>query len=161
MKCNQIDKIAPQLLRREVDSEMRLDVISHLRQCVECRKIYFQYHNLFYSIDRNLVEPAAEIDINSFNNSVKQKIVELTNYLFSEIPEIRFGAMAYGWAKYSEYPQEDPRNYLEFTDSKLAICNFIESLYADGGVEPWGDALWLANSWTWRSNAKKLYIHKK
>jgi hypothetical protein len=74
MRCNQIEKIIPQLLRREVNSETRLDVINHLRQCNQCRTIYYHYQNMYYSIDRNIVLPAEEIDINSFNESVRQRI---------------------------------------------------------------------------------------
>ena len=77
MKCNQIENIIPQLLRREVDSETRLDAITHLRECVHCRRIYLQYQNIFYSIDRNVVRCDTKIDMDSFSESVKRRINSL------------------------------------------------------------------------------------
>ncbi|NHJ01609.1 MAG: VWA domain-containing protein [Candidatus Heimdallarchaeota archaeon] len=91
-------------------------------------------------------------------NSVKNKLNDLIMILSTEIPDLRIGAIVYGWREYSEYPASHLSNYLPFTSNFEDIKDFINSLYASGTYEPWGDALWLANSWNWREAANKLII---
>ncbi|MHA1974449.1 MAG: vWA domain-containing protein [Candidatus Hodarchaeales archaeon] len=91
-------------------------------------------------------------------DSVKRELVNLTMYLVSKIPQLRMGAIVYGWSEYSEYPLSNVNNYVELTSNFNSINTFIDSLYASGGHEPWGDALYLANSWDWRPDASKLII---
>ncbi len=90
--------------------------------------------------------------------SVKAKFLEITDQLTQQIPSLRIGMIVYGWNKYSEYPTSSQNNYIEFTEDIEAVNTFIQGLYAAGGKEPWGDAFYLANSWTWRENAQKLII---
>ncbi|MFX0013865.1 MAG: VWA domain-containing protein [Promethearchaeota archaeon] len=90
--------------------------------------------------------------------SVQQKLTELTDTLSSEIPELRMGVIVYGWDKYSENPMSQTNNQLQFTNNFAAVRTFINSLYASGGWEPWGAALYLANTWEWRPTAQKLII---
>ncbi|UCE12829.1 MAG: VWA domain-containing protein [Candidatus Heimdallarchaeota archaeon] len=90
--------------------------------------------------------------------SVQAKLTSMTDTLSKEIPELRMGVIVYGWAEYSEYPMSNPGNYIEFTSDFNAIKDFIDSLYPQGGDEPWGDALYLANTWDWRAAAQKLII---
>ncbi|MHA1215064.1 MAG: vWA domain-containing protein [Candidatus Hodarchaeales archaeon] len=90
--------------------------------------------------------------------SVKRELINLTSLLSAQIPQLRMGAIVYGWKEYSEYPISSKNNYVEFTSNFDLIHNFINSLYASGGYEPWGDALYLANTWDWRSEASKLII---
>ncbi|MBD3190094.1 MAG: VWA domain-containing protein [Candidatus Heimdallarchaeota archaeon] len=90
--------------------------------------------------------------------SVKSEFLAITDRLTEKIPSLRMGMIVYGWSKYSEYPASHPDNYIEFTDDFDAIYDFIDSLYAGGGTEPWGDAFWLANSWDWREAVPKLAI---
>lgn len=89
--------------------------------------------------------------------AVQEKLTNMTDTLSKEIPELRMGVIVYGWKKYSEHPMT-PGNYIEFTSDFSAIKDFIDSLYAEGALEPWGDALYLANTWDWRSTAQKLII---
>ncbi|MFX0085763.1 MAG: VWA domain-containing protein [Candidatus Hodarchaeota archaeon] len=94
-------------------------------------------------------------------NSVKQEITTLTNTLSQEIPNLRIGIIIYGWIKYGENPitMYQSGNQLPFTSDFNAVRNFINSLEASGGDEPWGDALYLANNyWDWRSDSQKLII---
>ncbi len=91
-------------------------------------------------------------------NQVKSEFLALTNRLTQTISSLRIGMIVYGWAQYNEYPTEDPRNYIEFTDNYNSINNFISELSANGGHEPWGDALYLASTWDWREEASKLII---
>jgi hypothetical protein len=91
-------------------------------------------------------------------NSVIAELNNLITTLSTEIPELRMGVIVYGWGRYSEYPMSSPYNYIQFTDDFASIVTFINSLYASGGKEPWGDALHLANSWDWREDASKLII---
>ena len=133
MKCNQIDKIIPQLLRREVDSETRLDVIIHLRHCPECRKLYYHYHNIFYSIDRNIVHPAIEIDMSSFDESVRQQIktvkplqkkIQLYNLIYAAAAVLFILAVIYSFSHgiftstpgLSEKEEITLKEHLEFED---------------------------------------------
>ncbi|MFW9854520.1 MAG: VWA domain-containing protein [Candidatus Thorarchaeota archaeon] len=90
--------------------------------------------------------------------SVKQKITDLINNISQEIPNLRIGIIIYGWEKYSNYPMDHPGNQLQFTADFDAVKTFINSLYAGGGTEPWGDALHLGNTWDWRETAQKLII---
>ncbi len=90
--------------------------------------------------------------------AVKAKFLKVTNRLAQEISSLRVGMIVYGWERYSEYPTSSPSNYIEFTENIKAVNRFIQGLYAAGGKEPWGDAFWLANSWTWREDAQKLII---
>jgi len=91
-------------------------------------------------------------------NQVKSEFLALTESLTQTISSLRIGMIVYGWAQYNQYPTEDSRNYIEFTEDYQSINNFINSLEANGGHEPWGDALYLASTWTWRESASKLII---
>ncbi len=91
-------------------------------------------------------------------DSVKAEFLDIVANLTSKIASLRIGAMIYGCSRYSEYPQEHPSNYIEFTDDFNAVDDFISDMIATGGVEPWGDALYLANSWGWREDIPKILI---
>lgn len=90
-------------------------------------------------------------------DSVKAKINALTSSLSQEIPNLRMGVIVYGWDLYSQYPFHSG-NQLLFTSDFSAVHTFINSLFARGGVEPWGDALNVANTYDWRTGAQKLII---
>ncbi len=91
-------------------------------------------------------------------DSVKTEFLNIMEYLIQKIPSLRIGVIIYGCDEYSEYPQEHPENYRVFTDDFIAINNFINGIIVSGRVEPWGDALYLANSWNWREDAAKMII---
>ncbi|MCE7744962.1 MAG: VWA domain-containing protein, partial [Candidatus Heimdallarchaeota archaeon] len=91
-------------------------------------------------------------------NSVKVEFLAMTNRLTQTISSLRMGMIVYGWSEYSEYPTANPNNYIEFTDDFNAINDLINELTPDGGTEPWGDALYLANTWDWREEVPKLLI---
>lgn len=90
--------------------------------------------------------------------SVQSELTEIITTLEVEIPDLRIGAISYGWNKYSEYPMSSENNYIPLTTDFINLKEFIDTLYASGGVEPWGDALYLANTWEWRDEANKLVI---
>ncbi|NPE09962.1 MAG: VWA domain-containing protein [Asgard group archaeon] len=91
-------------------------------------------------------------------DQVKSEFLALTESLTQTISSLRIGMIVYGWAEYDQYPTEDSRNYIEFTENYQSINDFISRLEANGGHEPWGDALYLASTWTWRETASKLII---
>lgn len=90
--------------------------------------------------------------------SVQDELNKIITTLDEEIPDIRIGAIAYGWALHSEYPMSSTSNYIPLTTDFGNLKEFINSLYASGGIEPWGDALYLADTWEWREEANKLII---
>ncbi len=90
--------------------------------------------------------------------SVKAEFLAMTSRLTQTITYLRIGMIVYGWSKYSEYPTASPNNYIEFTDDFEEINDLISELQANGGIEPWGDALYLANTWDWRDEVPKLLI---
>jgi len=91
-------------------------------------------------------------------DSVKTEFLAMTSRLTQTISSLRMGMIVYGWSEYSEYPTASPNNYIEFTDDFNAINNLIGELTPNGGTEPWGDALYLANTWDWREEVPKLLI---
>jgi hypothetical protein len=91
-------------------------------------------------------------------DSVKAEFLEITSRLSQTITYLRMGMIVYGWSKYSEYPTASTNNYIEFTDDFNAINTLINELTPNGGTEPWGDALFLANTWVWRDEVPKLLI---
>ncbi|MHA2233651.1 MAG: vWA domain-containing protein, partial [Candidatus Hodarchaeales archaeon] len=95
-------------------------------------------------------------------DAVKSQLNSLIDNLTLAFTEVRLGAVVYGWNKYDEYPADDDSNYVALGDDFSAIRSFINALYASGGDEPWGDALWVALNWMeWRpdpSIAKMLVI---
>ena len=91
-------------------------------------------------------------------NSVKAEFLAMTSRLTQTISSLRMGMIVYGWSKYSEFPTASPNNYVEFTDDFNAINDLINELTPNGGTEPWGDALYLANTWNWRDEVPKLLI---
>ncbi|MHA2307501.1 MAG: vWA domain-containing protein [Candidatus Hodarchaeales archaeon] len=90
--------------------------------------------------------------------SVKEKITNITDNLPKEIPQLRIGIIIYGWTEFAENPLSHTGNLLPFTTDFEAVKDYINSLYAAGSKEPWGDALYLANSLEWRENSQKLII---
>ncbi len=90
--------------------------------------------------------------------SVQTELTDLITTLTAEIPDLRIGIIVYGWSKFSEYPMSSSKNYIPLTTDFNTIKDFIESLYSSGGTEPWGDALYYANTWDWRQEAHKLVI---
>ncbi len=91
-------------------------------------------------------------------DAVKAELNDLIANLTSSIPDLRMGVIVFGWMEYDEYPTVDPRNYVELTNDYESVKSLINSLNARGGIEPWGDALYLANSWNWREEAAKLIV---
>ena len=91
-------------------------------------------------------------------SAVQNELTTLVSKLSSEIPDLRIGIIIYGWGKYSEYPAESSNNFVELTNEFDDLKEFINSLYASGGTEPWGDALQYINGWDWRETAQKLVI---
>ncbi len=91
-------------------------------------------------------------------NSVQDELTRLINVLTNEIPDLRIGVIVYGSSTYSEYPTLSSENYISFSKDFDRITSFINDLSAGGGIEPWGDALYLVNSWDWRETAQKLAI---
>ncbi|NHK31025.1 MAG: VWA domain-containing protein [Asgard group archaeon] len=92
-------------------------------------------------------------------DQVKQEFLTISNNLVQHIPDLRMGVMIYGCTAFgSEYPQESPENYIEFTSDFNAVDAFISKLVASGSVEPWGDALAFANTWDWSEDIPKLII---
>ncbi|MHA2307544.1 MAG: vWA domain-containing protein, partial [Candidatus Hodarchaeales archaeon] len=90
--------------------------------------------------------------------SVQNELTTLINNLSAEIPDLKIGICIYGWNKHSEYPADSSGNYLELTNEFNDLKELINSLYASGGTEPWGDALSFINGWNWRETAQKLVI---
>lgn len=90
--------------------------------------------------------------------SVQEELTDLINTLSAEIPDLKIGVIIYGSSKYSEYPMSHPYNYLDLTTNFDSVKAIINSFSATGGTEPWGDALYLAGTFTWRENAQKLII---
>lgn len=89
----------------------------------------------------------AEID------AVKAQLTSLLDNLTLAYADVRIGAVVYGWSEYSQFPADDARNYIQLSDDYSAVRQFINALYAGGGIEPWGDALWVAlNTMEWRTS---------
>jgi len=91
-------------------------------------------------------------------DSVKAEIQALIVELQENITDLRMGIIIHGWKEYSEYPSNDSRNYIELTDDAQSVSDFIDTVYADGGVEPWGDALAYIDGWDWRNVAKLVIL---
>ncbi|MHA2272452.1 MAG: vWA domain-containing protein [Candidatus Hodarchaeales archaeon] len=86
-------------------------------------------------------------------DAVKAQLTSLLDNLTLAYVDVRIGAIVYGWSQYSQYPADDARNYIHLSDDFSAARQFINALYAGGGIEPWGDALWLAlNTMDWRTD---------
>ncbi|MHA1978382.1 MAG: vWA domain-containing protein [Candidatus Hodarchaeales archaeon] len=90
--------------------------------------------------------------------SVQTELTELINTLSAEIPDLRIGAIFHGSTRFSEYPTRSESNYLDLTSDFSSVSTLINSFSASGGTEPWGDALYLAKSFSWRPNSQKLII---
>ncbi len=82
--------------------------------------------------------------------AIKTQLNSLLTNLTDSYHDVRVGAVVYGSKIYSEYPADDPRNYLPLSNDFIAVSEFIDDLRAYGGEEPWGDALWVANNFSWR-----------
>lgn len=91
-------------------------------------------------------------------NSVKAKLNDIIENFTAEMSSPRIGVIIHGWNKYSEYPMSSPNNSISLTEDFDLVKTFINSLNAGGSTEPWGDALYLANTWDWREDAAKLII---
>ncbi|MHA1739683.1 MAG: vWA domain-containing protein [Candidatus Heimdallarchaeota archaeon] len=91
-------------------------------------------------------------------SSAKAELLALILRLQNSISDLRMGVIVHGWQMYSEYPMDDPRNYIEFTDDAQSVSDFVAGLTADGGFEPWGDALYLASTWDWREGPKLIVM---
>ena len=84
--------------------------------------------------------------------AVQSKLLDLVTNLTATIPDIRFGGVIFGSSIHSQFPTDSTSNYQELTADQDAIITFLQGLSAGGGIEPWGDALYLADSWDWREN---------
>jgi hypothetical protein len=91
-------------------------------------------------------------------DAVKNELNDLITNLTGSIPDLRMGVIVFGWNVYDEYPTEASYNYVPLTTDFDLVKNLINSLFARGAIEPWGDALYLANSWDWREHASKLIV---
>ncbi len=91
-------------------------------------------------------------------SSVQRELTKLIDSLSSEIPDLRIGAIFYGSTRYSEFPTRSESNYIDLTSDYSRVRSLVNSFSASGGTEPWGDALYLAKTFNWRSHAQKLII---
>ncbi|MFX1254163.1 MAG: VWA domain-containing protein [Promethearchaeota archaeon] len=127
--------------------------------------------SLMYELNLGIIEPDAiqtSVDVvllidasgsmGEEISSVQSQLNNLVSVLETEITDLQIGVVVYGWSKYSEYPMSNTNNYVELTSNFEVVKSLINELYASGGTEPWGDALYLVNTWDWRDTANKLII---
>ncbi|MHA1718085.1 MAG: vWA domain-containing protein [Promethearchaeota archaeon] len=85
---------------------------------------------------------------------VKGKVQNLINSLYSNITNVRIGVIFFGNTQYAENPYDDERDILDFTSDTDQIQNFLDPWAANGGWEPWGDALRYLKQLSWQSSAR-------
>jgi len=74
----------PELVRREVGAESRIELINHLRNCSDCREEYESYLKMFYTIDREIIyEKQARKDA-EYENQILQKIKSKKSFDFKK-----------------------------------------------------------------------------
>jgi len=76
MTCEQIIDKIPLLIRREEKTQIRIQIIEHLRSCTDCREEYLSQLKLFYTLDKELVSEKPSLDKTSFRNSIEDKILK-------------------------------------------------------------------------------------
>jgi len=91
-------------------------------------------------------------------DEVKAKVLDLVDELLELVDEIRIGFIFFGSTLYSENPYDDLRNILDFTSNQAAIQEFLNPFSANGGQEPWGDALNYMKEMDWQDNSIRVAI---
>ena len=64
MNCKDVTDKIPQIIRHEIRSHQRIQLVDHIKNCTACRAEYHKYLNIFYRVDYNIVLPESEIEHN-------------------------------------------------------------------------------------------------
>jgi hypothetical protein len=95
MNCDILKNKIPQLLRKEVSSEERLDIINHVRGCTACRDEYKIYLRIFYNLDMKLVERPPKQVMLKLNEGIQARIyLTKNNYILSRFKWLLYPAAA-------------------------------------------------------------------
>lgn len=74
MICNKLKENIPNLIRRELDTNRRIFMIDHLKNCNACRNEYLNQLKLFYWIDKGLVNDVTNLNKDQFNSNLKKRL---------------------------------------------------------------------------------------
>ncbi|MHA1697415.1 MAG: vWA domain-containing protein, partial [Promethearchaeota archaeon] len=87
-------------------------------------------------------------------NAVKEKLFDIVDTLSRTVTSIRIGVIIFGSIRYSENPVLDDRNILPLTKNYQVVKDFIGGFDANGGWEPWGDALSILKGINWENDIR-------
>ncbi len=74
MICNKLKESIPNLIRRELDTDKRIFMIDHLKNCNACRNEYLNQLKMFYLIDKGLVNDSTNLIEDQFNSDLKKRL---------------------------------------------------------------------------------------
>jgi hypothetical protein len=74
MICNKIKEDIPNLIRREVNTDERIFMIDHMKNCNACRNEYLNQLKMFYQIDKGLVNDFISLNKDQFNFDLKKRL---------------------------------------------------------------------------------------
>ncbi len=84
-------------------------------------------------------------------------LVDVIDEIDENVPDLEVGLILFGGQSCNPY--SDSNLIYDLTPNVEDIVSVLAKTKADGGVEPWGDALYVAENWLdWRENSVKLII---
>jgi len=84
-------------------------------------------------------------------------LVGVINQISENVLDLQIGLILFGGS--SSNPHNDESLVTPLTEDISTIVDVLSKTEADGGHEPWGDALWVAqNRLNWRESAVKLIV---
>ena len=98
------------------------------------------------------------------SSSMDEEIDVLTNELIgvietisNQVPDVRIGLILFGGRPNNSYT--NPELVYDLTSNVQDIVDVLSETKAGGGIEPWGDSLWVAQNWLdWREDVVKLLV---
>ena len=74
MICKKIIENIPPLIRREIDTNERIQILDHLKECDICRNAYLKQLKIFYEVDKGLVNDSLKLNKDQFKSDLKDKL---------------------------------------------------------------------------------------
>ncbi|MEJ2543841.1 MAG: hypothetical protein P8Y99_07215 [Calditrichaceae bacterium] len=74
MICKKVNDKIPPLIRREIATNKRIQILDHLKACDNCRNTYLKQLKIFYEVDKGLVNDSVKFNKDQFKSDLKDKL---------------------------------------------------------------------------------------
>ncbi|MBN1407952.1 MAG: zf-HC2 domain-containing protein [Calditrichaceae bacterium] len=74
MICKKVNDKIPPLIRREIDTNERIQILNHLKECDICRNAYLRHLKIYYEVDKGHVNDLIKLNKNQFKSDLTNRL---------------------------------------------------------------------------------------